>query len=149
MTQLQEAYYQIQIQNRSEQQLENRLLYGFYPDVIKQNRKVYFYDNGIRNMIIGNFNQLDLRLDKRALWENFLVSERRKQNFYKNTFSKMYFWRTKQQQEIDFVEENSGNISGFEFKWINKKTKFPQKFMEAYKAKGIVIDRTNFSDVVI
>jgi len=149
MTQLQEAYYQIQIQNRSEQQLENRLLYGFYPDVINQNRKVYFYDNGIRNMIIGNFNQLDLRLDKRALWENFLVSERRKQNFYKNTFSKMYFWRTKQQQEIDFVEENSGNISGFEFKWINKKTKFPQKFMEAYKAKGIVIDRTNFSDVVI
>jgi predicted AAA+ superfamily ATPase len=77
---------------------------------IKQNRKIYFYDNGIRNMIIGNFNQLDLRVDKGALWENFLVSERRKQNLYKDTFAKMYFWRTKQQQEIDFVEEKMGKF---------------------------------------
>ena len=111
---------------------------------IKQNRKIYFYDNGIRNMIIGNFNPLDLRVDKGALWENFLVSERRKQNLYKNTFVKMYFWRTKQQQEIDFVEEQNGQILGFEFKWNNKKTKFPQNFIETYKAKGFVIDRNNF-----
>ena len=72
---------------------------------IKRNRKIYFYDNGIRNMIIGNFTQIDLRFDKGALWENFLISERRKQNLYKNTFANMYFWRTKQQQEVDFVEE--------------------------------------------
>jgi len=115
---------------------------------IKQNRKIYFYDNGIRNMIIGNFSQLDLRVDKGALWENFLVSERRKQNLYKDTFAKMYFWRTKQQQEIDFVEENNGQIVGFEFKWNYKKTKFPQNFMEAYKAEGYVIDRNNFREFV-
>lgn len=111
---------------------------------IKQNRKIYFYDNGIRNMIISNFNQLDLRVDKGALWENFLISERRKQNLYKDTFSKMYFWRTKQQQEVDFVEENAGKISGFEFKWNNKKAKFPQNFINTYKAEGHLIDRANF-----
>ncbi len=78
---------------------------------IKRNRKIYFYDNGVRNMIIGNFSSLDLRMDKGALWENFLISERRKQNLYKNTFAKMYFWRTKQQQEIDFVEEKDGRLT--------------------------------------
>jgi len=115
---------------------------------IKQNRKIYFYDNGIRNMIIGNFSQLDLRVDKGALWENFLVSERRKQNLYKDTFAKMYFWRTKQQQEIDLVEESNGQITGFEFKWKSKKTKFPQNFIETYKAQGLVIDRNNFREFV-
>ena len=115
---------------------------------IKQNRKIYFYDNGIRNMIIGNFNQLELRVDKGALWENFLISERRKQNIYKDTFSKMYFWRTKQQQEIDFVEENNGDINGYEFKWNGKKMKFPEKFIETYQAKGHLIDRKNFRDFV-
>ena len=115
---------------------------------IKQNRKIYFYDNGIRNMLIGNFNQLDLRIDKGALWENFLVSERRKQNQYKDTFAKMYFWRTKQQQEIDYVEEKNGEIEAFEFKWSNKKAKFPQNFIETYKANGVVIDRKNFREFV-
>ncbi|MDD4645074.1 MAG: ATP-binding protein [Bacteroidales bacterium] len=116
---------------------------------LKQNRKIYFYDNGIRNMIIGNFNSLDLRLDKGALWENFLVSERLKQNIYKDSFAKMYFWRTQQQQEIDFVEEKSGTISGYEFKWSHKKTKFPQKFLDTYHAEGLVIDRKNFREFVI
>lgn len=115
---------------------------------IKQNRKIYFYDNGIRNMIIGNFNPLNLRIDKGALWENFLVSERKKQNLYKDTFAKMYFWRTKQQQEIDFVEENNGKIVGFEFKWNSKKTKFPQNFIKTYKAKGHIINRNNFREFV-
>jgi predicted AAA+ superfamily ATPase len=115
---------------------------------IKQNRKIYFYDNGIRNMIIGNFNQLDLRLDKGALWENFLVSERRKQNLYKDTLAKMYFWRTKQQQEIDRVEESGGEIIGFKFKWNNRKTKFPQKFIDTYQAEGYVIDRSNFREFI-
>ncbi len=115
---------------------------------LKQSRKIYFYDNGIRNMIIGNFNQLDLRVDKGALWENFIVSERRKQNVYKDTFAKMYFWRTKQQQEIDFIEEKNGQIVGFEFKWNNKNTKFPQSFLETYKAEGYVIDRKNFREFV-
>ncbi|MDP2236554.1 MAG: ATP-binding protein [Bacteroidales bacterium] len=115
---------------------------------IKQNRKIYFYDNGIRNMIIGNFNPLDLRIDKGALWENFLVSERKKQNIYKNTFSKMYFWRTKQQQEIDFVEESNGQFVGYEFKWNSKKPNFPQNFVETYQAKTFLINRLNFRDFV-
>lgn len=115
---------------------------------IKQSRKIYFYDNGIRNMIIGNFNQLSLRVDKGALWENFLVSERRKQNLYKDTFAKMYFWRTKQQQEIDFVEEKNGQISGFEFKWNYKKSRFPQNFIDTYKAEGQMIHRNNFREFV-
>lgn len=100
-------------------------------------------------MIIGNFSQLDLRLDKWALWENFLISERLKQNTYKDTFSKMYFWRTKQQQEIDYIEELNGKISGYEIKWQNKKVKFPTNFVEAYQAKTYVIDRKNFRDFVL
>lgn len=115
---------------------------------IKQNRKIYFYDNGIRNMILGDFKPLNLRLDKGALWENFLVSERRKQNTYKDTFAKMYFWRTQQQQEIDFVEEKEGDISAFEFKWKDKKTKFPQKFLDAYNTKGFIINRENFREFI-
>jgi len=115
---------------------------------IKQNRKIYFYDNGIRNMIIGNFNPLELRIDKGALWENFLVSERRKQNLYKNTFSKMYFWRTKQQQEIDFVEDHNGQISGFEFKWNSKKTNLHLSFKETYNAEIKIINKSNFREFV-
>jgi len=115
---------------------------------IKQNRKIYFYDNGVRNMIIGNFNPLDLRVDKGALWENFLVSERRKQNLYKDTFSKMYFWRTKQQQEIDLVEESSGQIFGYEFKWNRKKANFPKTFTETYNAETSLINKENFRDFV-
>lgn len=116
---------------------------------IKQNRKIYFYDNGVRNMIIGNFNPLNLRIDKGALWENFLVSERHKQNIYKETFSKMYFWRTKQQQEIDLVEEKEGVISAFEFKWGNKKSKFPEKFLETYEARGTIVHRENFREFIL
>ncbi len=115
---------------------------------IKQNRKIYFYDNGIRNMLLGNFNPLDLRADKGALWENFLIAERRKQHLYKDTFAKMYFWRTKQQQEIDLVEEVNGEISAYEFKWKRKNTKFPQRFIDAYRAKGIMVDRENFRSFV-
>jgi hypothetical protein len=115
---------------------------------IKQNRKIYFYDNGIRNMIIGDFKPLNLRIDKGALWENFLVSERRKQNIYKDTFAKMYFWRTRQQQEIDFVEVKDGEITAFEFKWKDKKTKFPRKFIDTYKANENIINRDNFRNFV-
>ncbi len=116
---------------------------------IKQNRKIYFYDNGIRNMIIGNFNPLKLRTDTGALWENFLISERKKHNVYKNTFSRMYFWRTKQQQEIDFVEERNGKIYGFEFKWKAKsKIKLSETFVKSYNAVTKVIDKTNFREFV-
>jgi uncharacterized protein len=94
---------------------------------IKTNKKIYFYDNGIRNMVIGNFNSLDLRTDKGALWENFLISERRKQNEYKQSLARTYFWRTKQQQEVDFVEDNGGKILDLNLNGIKRKMKNCQK----------------------
>ena len=115
---------------------------------IKKSRKIYFYDNGIRNMLISNFNQLDLRADKGALWENFLVAERRKQHVYKNTLTKMYFWRTKQQQEIDLIEECNGELTGFEFKWGTQEVRFPKTFMNSYDAKSRVVNRNNFREFV-
>lgn len=118
---------------------------------IKRNKKIYFYDNGIRNMIIGNFNPLENRVDKGALWENFLISERLKQNQYKNSMARMYFWRTTQQQEVDFVEQIADKIYGYEFKWITgkKKMRLPKTFVETYNAESGIIDRKNFREFVI
>lgn len=117
---------------------------------IKTNKKVYFYDNGIRNMVIGNFNPIELRTDKGALWENFLISERIKQNEYKQSLARTYFWRTQQKQEVDFVEDNGGKIFGYEFKWNKKKyQKLPKTFTHTYKAESKVIDKENFRDFVI
>ncbi len=117
---------------------------------IKRSRKIYFYDNGIRNMIIGNFNPIKLRTDLGALWENFLISERKKQNIYKSTFARMYFWRTKQQQEIDYVEEKDGKIYGFEFKWkVKSNLKLTATFTKTYQAETKIIDKDNFREFVI
>ncbi len=117
---------------------------------IKTNKKVYFYDNGVMNMVIGNFNPIELRTDKGALWENFLISERVKQIEYKQSLSRIYFWRTKQQQEVDFVEENSGKIYGYEFKWNKKKNrKLPKTFIDTYNAESHVIDKDNFREFVL
>ncbi len=117
---------------------------------IKRNQKVYFYDNGIRNALIGNFSPFKIRNDKGALWENFLISERLKQNKYKERFAQMYFWRTKQQQEVDLVEIVDGNITGFEFKWKAKKNaKLPKTFVRNYQAKEMIIDKNNFRDFII
>ncbi len=116
---------------------------------IKRNRKIYFYDNGIRNAIINNINQLDLRTDKGALWENFLMSERRKYHGYHSLFSKMYFWRNPQKQEVDCVEEKDGRVRGYEFKWKEQKVKLPKTFTEAYNAEGKVIHRGNFREFVM
>ncbi len=117
---------------------------------IKKGRKIYFYDNGIRNTIIGNFDELSLRVDKGALWENFLVSERIKQNKYKFTLARSYFWRTTQQQEIDYIEVKGEQLHGYEFKWNpKKKTKLPKTFIDNYKAQGTVVNRDNFREFVI
>lgn len=114
---------------------------------IKSNRKIYFHDNGIRNMIIGNFNALDIRNDKGALWENFLISERMKLNHYQNSRSKSHFWRTTQQQEIDYVETNADEINAFEFKWKDTgKAKLPKSFSENYSGSFKVITQSNFRD---
>lgn len=100
---------------------------------ITSNRKIYFYDNGIRNAILADFKQPALRTDIGALWENFLVSERKKYLEYQRIWAKTYFWRTYQQQEIDYVEESDGAFSAWEMKWSTKrKVKFPESFLQAY-----------------
>ncbi len=114
---------------------------------IKNNQKIYFYDNGIRNMVIHNLNPIKLRNDIGALWENFLLGERHKQNSYYKTFATGYFWRTHSQQEIDYVEENNGRLSAFEFKWSSgKKTRIPKDFKENYEADFKIINRSNFTE---
>ena len=112
---------------------------------IKTNQKIYFYDNGIRNMIIGNFNPLELRQDKGALWENFLISERMKKNSYENSTAKPFFWRTVQQQEIDYVEDLNGNITAYEIKWnVKAKVKTHKIFNKTYNAQTEIINTENF-----
>ena len=114
---------------------------------IKTNQKIYFYDTGVRNMIIGNFSFLETREDKGNLWENFLLSERKKINSYTDSLAHSYFWRTKQQQEIDYVEEEAGEITGYEFKWNPKaKVKIPKRFQEIYNARVEIIHRENFRE---
>lgn len=116
---------------------------------IKNNRKIYFYDNGIRNMIINNLNPLELRTDKGALWENFLISERIKLQQYNQLYTNNYFWRTVQKQEIDFVEETNGQVTAYEFKWNSKgKAKIPAVFLNQYNAIGKIIDKENFREFV-
>lgn len=116
---------------------------------IKTNKKIYFYDTGIRNALIANFNPLHLRNDKGALWENFLIAERIKFLSYTKNYAKTYFWRTVQQQEIDWIEEKDGKIMAYEFKWSNKKKgKFPKKFEIAYNATFETINEQNFYEFV-
>jgi predicted AAA+ superfamily ATPase len=115
---------------------------------LKNSRKVYFWDNGVRNAIISNFNPVELRDDVGALWENFMISERIKKLNYNNMYSNYWFWRTQQQQEIDFVEERDGKIVAFEFKWNPKaNVKIPKIFLENYKNSRIeIIHRENFDE---
>jgi predicted AAA+ superfamily ATPase len=100
---------------------------------IRKSRKIYFFDNGIRNAIIANFSATGLRTDTGALWENFLVSERRKVISYYDLFGNSYFWRTMQQQEIDYLEDRDGILHAYEFKWNpDKKERIPLTFSKAY-----------------
>jgi predicted AAA+ superfamily ATPase len=113
---------------------------------LNSSKKIYFYDNGIRNAVIANFNQIENRTDIGPLWENFLMSERMKYNSYRQIWNNSYFWRTKEQQEIDYLEEENGQIKVFEFKWnANKKAKIPTAFANAYpNAEFAVINKDNF-----
>lgn len=116
---------------------------------INTSRKIYFYDNGIRNTIIGNYKSLELRQDVGALWENFMISEKVKLLNYKSWAGRTYFWRTYQQQEIDWIEEINGSFSAFEFKWKtkNKHSKFPSTFLDHYPVlKTNVITPDNADD---
>lgn len=115
---------------------------------LKKSKKVFFYDNGIRNAIIKNFNPVSLRVDVGALWENFIISERIKANLYAGKHPAYYFWRTTQQQEIDWLEEEGGGLKAFEFKWNPKaKVRFPNSFQEEYpQAEMVTISPANYMD---
>ena len=112
---------------------------------IKKSRKIYFYDCGIRNALIRNFNSLNLRSDVGALWENFCIVERIKSNQRKDLLPNQYFWRTYSQKEIDYLEDQDGRLSAFEFKWNKKKTKVPKEFLDAYKNSEFeIVSRENY-----
>ena len=102
---------------------------------LKSSRKIFFWDLGIRNAVIGNLTQIENRQDVGALWENFVIAERMKMLAYNGSFAQTYFWRTKQQQEIDYLEEEDGKIKAFEFKWNPNKAaaKCPDSFLKAYQ----------------
>ncbi len=115
---------------------------------IKKSRKIYFYDNGIRNALISDFGPVGLRVDIGALWENFLVSERKKWLNNNFIYSKSFFWRTKQHQEIDYIEESDSIMNAYEFKWSGKKNpKFPLTFTRSYPhAKTKLITPENYME---
>ncbi len=113
---------------------------------LKKSRKIYFFDNGIRNAVIGDYRHLSARNDVGILWENYLMAERYKWRLIHAPYARAYFWRTKDQQEIDLIEESAEGISAFEFKWNEKKrVKEPPAFASAYPtAKWDVIHPKNY-----
>jgi hypothetical protein len=113
---------------------------------LKSSRKIYFYDNGIRNALIASFQPPGLRQDIGALWENWLMSERMKYLHYNGVWANSFFWRTAQQQEIDYVEEKDGELAAYEFKWsTSKKMALPKTFTEKYNPSvQAVITPDNF-----
>ncbi|MFQ5637279.1 MAG: ATP-binding protein [bacterium] len=115
---------------------------------LKKSRKIYFYDNGVRNAIIFNFNPPALRSDIGYLWENFVVSERLKWLNNQVKFVQRYFWRTTQQQEIDYIEESDGKMLACEFKWSAARQKrFPKTFLNAYpESKTTVVTPENYME---
>lgn len=119
-------------------------------EITKSNRW-YFCDNGIRNGIISNFNRLDSRNDVGDLWENYLASERIKYQSYNQKIVNNYFWRTYDQQELDWLEEENGVLRGYEFKWNeNRKAKIPTAFAKAYpEASFEVVNKNNYLDFII
>lgn len=117
---------------------------------ITKQPKYYFYDNGIRNALIANFNSLDLRNDIGQLWENFLVVERLKKQSYKSIYANNFFWRSWSGQEVDFVEEREGKLFGYEFKWSETKVKQPKLWLDTYpQASFEVVNKDNYLDFII
>lgn len=113
-------------------------------------RKIYFYDNGIRNALINNFNQLSLRNDVGLLWENFIISERVKQSSNLILNKNFYFWRTWDQQEVDLVEEKGEKLDGFEIKWQKKESFPPKKWRTNYREASFnLINKQNYLDFLI
>lgn len=115
---------------------------------LKFSKKIYFWDMGIRNAVIGNFSLAETRSDIGAMWENFAIAERMKQIKYRHPFAQSYFWRTKQQTEIDYIEELDGSLRAFEFKWNERKSlRCPLAFSNAYPdASFSAITPSNIDD---
>lgn len=118
---------------------------------IKKGKKYYFYDNGVRNALIGNLNDFGTRTDVGALWQNYLISERRKLLSYEESMARTFFWRTFQQQEIDYLEEYFDGIHAFEFKWNEKAGyKFPFTFLKNYTVLSEkVVHRMNYDEFLL
>ncbi len=118
---------------------------------IKRGRKIYFWDIGIRNAIISNFSEMTLRMDLGAVWENFMICERLKFIKYHDIYSEIYFWRNKNQSEIDYVEYRNNNYYAFEFKWSpKKKVKIPRSFLTNYpKSKTHIVNINNFESYIL
>ena len=119
---------------------------------LKKAKKIYFYDNGVRNAVIQQFAPLDMRNDVGALWENFFIAERIKFNHYRQHYCNIYFWRTKSQQEIDYIEESNGAFNVFEMKWNpkNANAPIPASFVKAYSvANATVVTPENYLDYLV
>jgi predicted AAA+ superfamily ATPase len=116
---------------------------------ITKKSKYYFYDNGVRNAVISNFNKLELRNDTGMLWENFLFIERLKKRTYQSIYANNYFWRTWDQKEIDLVEEREGKLFGYEFKWGRKSLKPPKEWGKAYPdSEFAIISQENYLEFI-
>lgn len=118
---------------------------------LKKSKKIYFYDLGIRNALINNFSQIENRQDLGALWENFLIAERLKQNQYLEKWRNTYFWRNTEQNEIDYIEEYNDQLYAYEFKWNpNAKARSTKSFIKGYPdAQVKVIHKDNFEEFLL
>lgn len=111
--------------------------------------KVFFYDLGIRNYIINNMNPLSKRADIGGLWENFCILERMKKNHNSRVFPNIFFWRTYEQKEIDYIEEREGSLHAYEFKWSDKSVKKPKQFLETYTNSSFeIVNKDNYFDFI-
>lgn len=117
---------------------------------ITKKSKYYFYDNGIRNALIANFNSLSLRDDQGKLWENYLVMERIKKQSYTPLYSNNYFWRTWDQKEIDWIEEREGKLFAFEFKYKSTKTNKTHPYFKSIYPEAVTetITKENYTDFI-
>jgi predicted AAA+ superfamily ATPase len=117
---------------------------------LKMSRKIYFYDNGIRNSVIAAFNPPEIRQDAGALWENFIMAERTKHIHYSKIWVNRFFWRTHEQQEIDYIEEMDGKYFAFEFKWSTKRqSRLSKTFIKAYpNHEYLVITPENYHEFI-
>lgn len=118
---------------------------------IKKGKKIFFYDNGIRNAVIGDLSNIEKRSDTGMLWENYLMSERLKLSTYQEMDVNRFFWRTRQQQEIDYLEEREGKLYAYEFKWNPRaKAKAPRTFLNAYpNSETFLVHRENYEDFLV